>query len=124
MRKWIPLRLWVILVFTIFASVGTTWAQDGQAYRGKTGTKPVTFILRWNARGKVTGYYYPPTLPYTEYELTGTNYADGRLVLTETTGGKVSAVLRLRKSIRNKKVVWSGTMYNTDGRKIPVTFSR
>ena len=44
-------------------------------------------------------------------------------MLEEYTGDRRTATIRLKKSKVKGKIVWSGTMQNTDGRRIPVRFS-
>lgn len=100
-------------------------AQSYSTYQGNTGARKAIFMLSWSATNQeVTGYYYTTDRPDRRYELTGQNYKEGRLVLKEHTDGEVTAVIRLSKSVRKGQVRWSGTMYNTDGRKIPVTLAR
>lgn len=110
----------LLLCATCFAQAAPT------TYQGSTGRKRAVFVLMWDeaGRGAVSGYYYTVDRPGRRYELAGQNYKNGRLVLTERTGGEASAVIRLTKSVYRGRIRWSGMMYNTDGRKIPVTFTR
>lgn len=95
------------------------------AYEGNTGTKQAAFVLTWDQMSRgVAGYYYTADRPDFHYDLVGENYREGYLVLKEVTRGEVTAIIRLSKSIRKGQVRWSGTMYNTDGRRIPVAIVR
>lgn len=117
------------------ALCGAAFAQENagtnlyktQEYHGLTGKKAVIFYLNWPAPGKgskVTGdYFFLDDAMSTSYSLSGKNYKDGRLVLTEYREDKPTAVIRLRKSVKDGGIHWNGTMYNTDGRKIPVSLT-
>ncbi len=119
------MRTLIVTLLGLLLLAGPCAAQGETTYFGNTGSKKAVFILRWPAKGRrVTGYYYTTDRPRRRYVLTGENYQDGRLVLHEHTRGKETAVLRLRKSTPSGRIRWSGTMHNTDGRKIPVQFGR
>lgn len=94
-----------------------------QAYAGTVGSRSAIFTLTWQPDGNVVGSYYHPADGAT-YQLRGKNTSDGQLVLTETTAGIQSAIITLKKTISGSLITWSGTMHNTDGRVIPVSFSR
>lgn len=100
-----------------------------QIYGGTVGNLPAVFFIEW-AGAQVFGHYYHPSKGKEKsYQLKGTNPKQGVLVLKEFTrladgSNKLTATINLRKKIVGKKIIWSGTMNNTDGRKIPVSFSR
>ena len=82
-------------------------------------------MLTWHTpSAQVTGYYYTKDRPSRRYDLTGQNYKDGQMVLKEIMDGEVTAVIRLTKSVKRGQIRWSGTMNNTDGRRVPVTMAR
>jgi hypothetical protein len=96
-----------------------------QFYGGNVGKKFTMFQLTWQENGNVVGFYYhPPYNASTLYELKGKNTGSGELILTEYTSGNQSAILILKKSMKNELIEWTGTMHNTDGQKFPVNFTR
>lgn len=102
-----------------------------QVYAGSVGNLPAIFFIEWTGTGNpVEGYYYYPSRGRAmTYRLTGTNPVDGVLTLQEFTpqkdGGYLhSASCRLTKRVTASRVVWEGQMNNTDGRVLPMRFSR
>lgn len=96
-----------------------------QNYGGSVGSRFAMFQLTWQPDGNVVGsYYHPDASGSITYQLKGKNTANGQLVLTEYTQGRQTAILTLNKSIRQGLITWSGNMHNTDGRVIPVSFTR
>ena len=96
-----------------------------QNYGGTVGSRFAYFQLTWQPDGNVSGsYYHPADNGAITYQLRGKNTANGQLVLTEFTNGSQSAILTLSKSINQGLITWSGKMHNTDGRVIPVSFTR
>lgn len=96
-----------------------------QDYGGQVGSRFAYFQLTWQADGNVVGsYYHPSDNGAITYTLRGKNTANGQLVLTEYTRGSQTAILTLNKSINQGLITWSGKMHNTDGRVIPVSFTR
>lgn len=119
------MRRLVAVLVTLLLFCGFCVAQSFSTYQGSTGKKKAVFVLTWHTTNKkVSGYYYTTDRPSRRYDLAGQNYSDGRLVLKEFTDGETSAVIRLTKTRQKGQVRWSGTMYNTDGRRIPVTMTR
>ncbi|HTE19549.1 MAG TPA: hypothetical protein VK689_14370 [Armatimonadota bacterium] len=115
----------LIILFASLLLASACLAQGETTYFGKTGSKNAVFVLSWPSGGrKVSGYYYTTERPGRRYTLAGENYRDGRLELTEYTCGEETAAIRLKKSARRGQIRWSGTMYNTDGRQIPVRMAR
>ena len=102
------------------------------AYGGKVGKLDAIFLIEWDGEpnNTVNGfYYYPSRGRELKYRLTGTNPKPGVLVLQEFTptanGGEVlSASCRLTKRVSGGRVIWEGTMNNTDGRVLPMWFAR
>lgn len=96
-----------------------------QNYGGSVGSRFAFFQLTWQPDGNVAGsYYHPADNGAITYQLRGKNTANGQLVLTEYTSGRQTAILTLNKSIVQGLITWSGNMHNTDGRVIPVSFTR
>ena len=100
-------------------------------YGGKVGRLDAVFFIEWGGVGNpVSGYYYYPSRGRAKtYKLEGGNPKEGVLNLKEFTIGEdggmaESANCRLTKSVEGNRVVWKGTMNNTDGRKLPIEFSR
>jgi hypothetical protein len=99
------------------------------AYGGKVGKLPAIFAIEWAGK-KVFGYYYHPSKGRKKmYQLEGSNPKQGVVILKEYTSlangeRKHTATIHLKKSIIDGRIIWSGVMNNTDGRKLPVSFSR
>jgi hypothetical protein len=99
-------------------------------YGGKVGKLEAVFFIEWAGVGNpVEGhYYYPSRGKETRYKLKGSNPKDGVLLLEELTKKdgiwKLSATCRLAKRAAEGRVVWEGTMNNTDGRELEMSFSR
>ena len=100
-------------------------------YGGKVGNLQAVFFLEWSGVGNpVNGYYFHPERGRAKtYKLEGSNPKEGVLNLKEFTVGKngsvaESANCRLTKSVEGNRIVWKGIMNNTDGRKLPIEFSR
>ena len=102
------------------------------AYGGRVGKLEAVFLIEWDEEPNTTLngiYYYPSRGRKLKYRLAGTNPKPGVLILQEFTptadGGEVlSANCRLSKRISGDRIVWEGTMKNTDGRVLPMSFSR
>lgn len=101
-------------------------------YGGKVGKLDAIFFIEWDGEPGSTLqglYYYPSRGRDRLYLLTGTNPKPGVLLLQEFTptagGGEVhSASCRLTKRVSGDRIIWEGTMNNTDGRVLPMSFSR
>ncbi len=93
-------------------------------YRGKVGRLEAVFSLDWHSDGSVTGIYHYPSRQGVRYELRGSNPAEGELRLEEYTDGRPTARCLLRKRLEQGAIVWEGMMWNTDGRRFPMSFSR
>ena len=102
------------------------------AYGGNVGKLDAIFLIEWDVEPNNTlngFYFYPSRGRELQYRLTGTNPKPGVLVLQEFTptanGGEVlSATCRLTKRVSGDRVIWEGKMNNTDGRVLPMSFSR
>lgn len=120
---WLPLGRLSCIAFFLLTGLAIQ-AQETLRYSGSVGKLPAEFTLNWLDQGRVSGSYFHPKGKNIVYQLNGLNPADGVLNLTESTDGNVTSSITLAKSVNNGKIVWSGTMRNTDGRKLPVSFSR
>ena len=91
-------------------------------YSGKVGAKEATFRLRFEAGERVTGTYSQGAATY---RLEGRN-PQGKLLLDEYTGERVTARLELTLAESAGVIRWEGTMRNTppDNRVLPVSFAR
>jgi hypothetical protein len=119
------MRMVAVLSAALLMWCLASFAQTNSTYEGKTDSLNAEFVLHWSGGGdRVTGYYHTNDDPTQHYRLVGHNYHDGRLILKEYDQGQVTAVIRLRKTVRGNQIRWSGRMYNTDGRRIPVSFTR
>ena len=113
-----------LLCLILLLLVCQTYAQKEQFYSGTVGKSQADFTLIWQDEGRLTGSYFHPKGKAIVYQLEGSNPSDGVLALRELTNGNLTANITLTKATQDGKIVWSGTMENTDGRKIPVSFSR
>lgn len=115
----------LVLLFSFLlgpaAAAGTVRAAD---YTGNVGRMEASFSLDWHHDGSVTGTYHYPKRPGITYRLVGENPREGELRLDEYTGETLTARCRLHKRIEGSRIVWEGTMANTDGRRFPMAFAR
>jgi hypothetical protein len=100
-------------------------------YGGNVGKLQAIFFIEWAGTGNpVAGYYYYPSRGRAKtYKLTGTNPKQGVLTLQEFTPKEDgtyehSASCRLSKRVTDSRIIWEGKMNNTDGRVLPMKFSR
>lgn len=100
-------------------------------YGGSVGKLDAIFSLELSGTGNpVDGhYYYPSRGKEKVYVLKGSNPKEGVLVLQEYTVGadgkrEFSANCRLTKRVTDDRIIWEGTMTNTDGRVLEMKFSR
>ena len=98
-------------------------AQIKSKYRGKIGTSDVRVTLDWGKDRRVSGSYKSLTSGKT-YQLRGDNTVDGFIYLDEFSGDNISGRILLEKNRVNGKLVWSGKIFNPDGRINPVTIFR
>jgi hypothetical protein len=114
--KIVAITLCLLSVIAVAASAHTSW------YDGYVGRSQARFELTFeDGSRRVYGTYR--TLRRT-YRLDGVNERSGQLTLNEYTDGVYTSISRLRKSNKGKRITWSGTMYNIDGRKVPIRFTR
>ncbi len=118
-----------VVLAALLALIPLTLAHaESYGYTGKVGSKVAYLTIEWpKGSAKKAGWFITGSYSLVEndktYQLRGQNPRQGRLVLEEYTGDKRTATIRLKKSKVKGKITWSGTMYNADGRKIPVKFS-
>ncbi len=98
-------------------------ARSTSKYSGNTGSVPIIAELTFFSNDHIEGSYFTSNnLP--KYLLRGHNHKDGEIFLREYTQEDgvwgVTASFTLKKSVQNGKVIWSGTVINTDGRKFPM----
>lgn len=101
------------------------------AYNGRVGKLPATFVLEWDSSSRqVRGYYFHPSRnAQKKYKLEGDNPENGVLNLKEFSpdaagNERLTANCTLRKRVSDNRIIWEGTMNNTDGRELPMSFSR
>src|SRR5690606_13527668 len=82
------------------------------------------FSIDWHDDGSVSGTYHYPQRPGVTYTLRGSNPREGELFLEEYTGRELTARCLLRKRVEGGIIEWQGTMTNTDGRRLPMSFAR
>lgn len=94
-------------------------------YTGNVGRQQAVYSITWNPDRTVSGtYYYPNWNQGTTYRLIGNNHTDGKLYLEEYTGSAISARIHLTKTLTAGEIVWSGKMYNTDGKIFDIRMAR
>ena len=97
--------------------------QFRSAYSGKVGGSSVNVKLSWREDATASGTYYSRSSGR-RYRLEGDNTLDGILYLDEYTNDNLSARAVLKKSWSDGAVSWQGIMYNTDGRNVPIYFTK
>jgi hypothetical protein len=97
--------------------------QFRSAYSGKVGGSSVHVKLSWREDATASGTYYSRSSGR-RYRLEGDNTLDGILYLDEYTNDNLSARAVLKKSWSDGAVSWQGIMYNTDGRNVPIYFTK
>lgn len=112
------------LVFLFALPVLCAFPSRAADYEGTVGRLEAVFSLTWESDGRVHGTYSYPSRPDITYTLRGSNPEEGKLYLEEFTGSDLSARCHLSKKIEEGRITWAGTMNNTDGRKLPMRFSR
>lgn len=87
-------------------------------FEGSVGKLPAVFTLVFDYMSKsISGTYYYPTREGITYDITGT--IDGKIIeLVEYTRGKKTATCTLNT---DDDKTFTGTMHNTDGRKLNMT---
>jgi hypothetical protein len=100
-------------------------------YGGNIGKLDALFFIEWTGTGNpVSGHYFHLSNGRKKtYTLTGNNPKDGVVNLAEYTPdgkgtAKLTANCRLTKRVTADRIIWEGTMNNTDGRVLPMKFSR
>lgn len=100
-----------------------------KVYGGTVGKLQAIFHIEW-ADDQIFGwYYYPSRGREMRYELRGENPEEGVITLQEFTPAedgtsKQTANCRLTKTLSDDRISWEGKMNNTDGRVLPMKFSR
>ena len=92
-------------------------------YQGKIGTSEVLVTLDWGKDRRVNGFYQSLTSGKS-YQLKGDNTADGFIYLDEFSEDNISARILLEKKTIGGKLVWTGKIFNPDGRINSVTIYR
>lgn len=101
-------------------------------FNGKVGKLDAVFMIEWDDSPNSTlhgHYYYPSRGRDRMYRLVGNIPEPDVLILQEFTpksggGETMSSTCRLTKRLDGGRTVWEGTMRNTDGRVLPISFSR
>ncbi|MFT6181845.1 MAG: hypothetical protein ACI9NQ_001245 [Paracoccaceae bacterium] len=92
-------------------------------YRGTIGSSQVQVTLNWEKDRRVTGFYKSLVSGKT-YQLKGDNTVDGFIYLDEFSADNISGRILLKKTSKEEKLVWSGKIFNPDGRIDPVVIYR
>lgn len=109
------------LILWLLFGIGSADASD---YQGAVGKMAAVFSIDFNDDGTVSGTYSYPARKGVVYRLAGSNPRQGELYLEEYTGQALSARCYLSKKVVGSTVIWEGTMKNTDGRQLAMSFSR
>jgi hypothetical protein len=86
-----------------------------QFYSGTSDGDNISAELTWNNDETVSGSYYFISNPNRVYRISGTNYYTGVIEMSEYFNGRNTGDGTLYKTLKKGRVVWSGTIYNTDG---------
>ena len=109
------------LILWLLFGIGSADASD---YQGAVGKMAAVFSIDFNDDGTVSGTYSYPARKGVVYRMAGSNPRQGELYLEEYTGQALSARCYLSKKVVGSTVIWEGTMKNTDGRQLAMSFSR
>jgi hypothetical protein len=109
--------------------IGLNESVQSETYVGHVGQLDAIFYLKWfptsaGRGGEISGTYFYPKRSNRSYDLMGNNFQEGQVYLEESTDGELTARIRLTKYIIANKIVWSGIMQNTDGRRFEISFQR
>lgn len=115
------LRFLSVLLVALAACRGSV---GGAEYHGSVGRLAAVFEIEFGDGGRVSGSYHYPDRPGVVYRLSGTNPEEGRIVLREFTGDRETARCDLQKTVTDSEIVWSGRMFNADGREFPMRLAR
>lgn len=85
---------------------------NGQRYSGNIGNSAAVFDLVWKKDKSVSGVYFYNSSPSQTYSVSGNNYRDGELELSDNSGG---ASIKMYKTLTRDKVCWSGNYYANGG---------
>jgi len=92
-------------------------------YRGSIGTSEVLMTLDWGKDRRVNGSY-KSLASGKSYQLKGDNTVDGFIYLDEFSEDNLSGRVLLEKKTSDDKLVWTGKIFNPNGRVNPVTIYR
>lgn len=100
-----------------------------KVYGGTVGKLEAIFHIEWADEQIFGWYFYPSRGREMRYELRGENPEEGVITLQEFTPvedgtSKITANCRLIKKLSDDRISWEGKMNNTDGRVLPIQFSR
>jgi len=86
-------------------------------YSGKVGLSEANLELLWREDKTVSGRLFvaPPRGGAGEYEVSGSNFQEGRLSLTLSAFGQVLGSVDLSKKVVNRKVHWQGAVIFSNG---------
>jgi hypothetical protein len=96
-----------------------------QYYSGTSDGDKIRATLIWNTRdATVKGSYYFISNPNRVFRLSGTNYVDGEIEITESLNGKRTGNGTLYKTLTKSRIIWSGDIQNTDGTQSSLYLTR
>lgn len=107
-----------LVLFGVLANAQT------QYYNGTIDGDEIDVKITWKKDGSIFGSYNFIYNSSRIYKLSGTNYVNGEIEITESYNGKRTGSGTLKKTLKKGSVVWSGYIYNTDGTKSFISFTR
>jgi hypothetical protein len=107
----------------ILFSILTLKAQT-QNYVGTSDGDNIKANISWGSNQSVSGSYFFTANPTRVYKLSGTNYVDGEIEITESFKGKRTGNGTLTKSMSKGRITWSGYITNVDGSKSYISLTR
>ena len=85
-----------------------------QFYSGFSDGDNISAKLTWNNDKTVSGSYYFQSNSKRVYKLSGTNYYDGVIEISEYFNGKKTGEGTLYKTLKKGRIIWSGDISSPD----------
>jgi hypothetical protein len=104
-----------IVVTMCFLLISFLSKAQTQYYYGTSDEDNIKATITWNSDETVKGTYYFTSNPSRVYKLSGTNYVEGEIEITESLNGRRTGSGTLYKTLKKGRIVWSGDILNTDG---------
>lgn len=113
-----------VLFIIAFMFTESSLSAQTQNYVGTSDGDDIKANLTWTSQQSVMGSYYFNANPSRVYKLSGTNYVDGEIEITESFNGKRTGNGTLVKSMTKGRITWSGYINNVDGSRSYFSINR